>query len=319
VKKKYAAVFLLAALMVATTSWFLSMLLVPPSTVAMLSNHCGRRAAILVYLHADIPIYFFCAFLGGLLVRSRALSFAALVTVIDTVPRVLMVPELARQVLGFWSHQLLMFPSLMLGAWIAVRIVKAAHWPVPARLKLAMPVCVLLPFLCWGATSVVKRPVPSGDILEFRLAHYYPIDGWEQRTIDNRSVWIKPIADITSKSIQSAEYLGLEPPVSPEEIAMLQRRTPGAVVDTTRSPIVAIRFTPEGRQLFKELTGAHVNEHCAVLSEGRLLAVLRIRNRITDGRAVISGRFKESEAERLVGRLNTRGANKSVDHISGSR
>lgn len=69
-------------------------------------------------------------------------------------------------------------------------------------------------------------------------------------------------------------------------------------------PIVSVRFSEEGGQLFEEITTEHVGEFLAIFLDGEVVSVPRINEPIAGGSAVISGNFTATEARDLVQNLN---------------
>jgi protein-export membrane protein SecD len=69
-------------------------------------------------------------------------------------------------------------------------------------------------------------------------------------------------------------------------------------------PIVGLTFNSEGRDLFAKVTKEHKGEVLAIFLDGVVISSPVIRDEITDGKAVISGRFSADEAKSLVRDLN---------------
>jgi protein-export membrane protein SecD len=69
-------------------------------------------------------------------------------------------------------------------------------------------------------------------------------------------------------------------------------------------PVVAIRFTPEGGELFTSITGANVGEQLAIFLDGQMISAPRINEAITGGTAIISGGFNPEEARELAQNLS---------------
>ena len=69
-------------------------------------------------------------------------------------------------------------------------------------------------------------------------------------------------------------------------------------------PIVSIRFTDEGGELFEEITRANVGEQLAIFLDGELVSSPRINEAIMGGQAIISGGFTPDEARALAENLN---------------
>lgn len=69
-------------------------------------------------------------------------------------------------------------------------------------------------------------------------------------------------------------------------------------------PIVSIRFTPEGGQLFAQITRDNVGKQLGIFLDGELLSAPNINEAITGGTAIISGGFNPDEAKALAQNLN---------------
>lgn len=72
----------------------------------------------------------------------------------------------------------------------------------------------------------------------------------------------------------------------------------------SNEPLVSVRFTPEGKELFADITRNHVNEQLGIFLDGELLSAPVINEPITGGTAVISGGFTPEEARSLAQNLN---------------
>ena len=69
--------------------------------------------------------------------------------------------------------------------------------------------------------------------------------------------------------------------------------------------IVNIKFTAGGSKKFAEITGDHISERLAIISDGILISTPTIQEAITGGECIISGGFQEfSEVEALAEKLN---------------
>ena len=73
----------------------------------------------------------------------------------------------------------------------------------------------------------------------------------------------------------------------------------------TNEPEVLLTFTPEGRDLFAEITKANVGKVVAIYLDGSPISTPVVNEAILDGNAQISGDFNIEEARALVGRLNS--------------
>ncbi|MFH1427540.1 MAG: protein translocase subunit SecD, partial [Patescibacteria group bacterium] len=70
------------------------------------------------------------------------------------------------------------------------------------------------------------------------------------------------------------------------------------------SPEVALEFDSEGNKMFEEITGRNVGEQVAIFLDEFPISAPVVNEKITGGRAVISGNFNIVEAKLLAQRLN---------------
>lgn len=73
---------------------------------------------------------------------------------------------------------------------------------------------------------------------------------------------------------------------------------------TTYVPAVSLRLNAEGAALFEELTGANIGKTIAIYLDGAPISAPVVQEKISGGRAQISGNFTEVEAREFAGRLN---------------
>jgi protein-export membrane protein SecD len=73
---------------------------------------------------------------------------------------------------------------------------------------------------------------------------------------------------------------------------------------STYEPEVQLQFNPEGTKLFGEITKRNVGKRVAIFLDGTPISTPTVDEPITDGKAIISGRFTPEEAKILVQRLN---------------
>lgn len=71
-------------------------------------------------------------------------------------------------------------------------------------------------------------------------------------------------------------------------------------LDTWNQPYVAIAFNARGGNIFANLTGENVNKRMAIVLDGKVYSAPVIQERITGGRASITGRFTKEEARDLA-------------------
>ncbi|OIO08751.1 protein-export membrane protein SecD [Candidatus Falkowbacteria bacterium CG1_02_37_44] len=70
------------------------------------------------------------------------------------------------------------------------------------------------------------------------------------------------------------------------------------------SPEVSLEFDDEGAKMFADITGRNINKPVAIYLDGYAISVPTVNEKITGGKAVISGRFNIQEAKLLSQRLN---------------
>jgi len=73
---------------------------------------------------------------------------------------------------------------------------------------------------------------------------------------------------------------------------------------TTYEPSVSIQFNEEGSKIFEELTEKNLEKPIAVYIDGILISAPVVREKISGGKAQISGRFTAEEARELARNLN---------------
>lgn len=71
------------------------------------------------------------------------------------------------------------------------------------------------------------------------------------------------------------------------------------------APEISLEFNAEGAELFAEITARNVGSPVAIFLDGSIESMPRVNEKITDGKAVISGTFTFEEAKTLVTRLNS--------------
>ncbi len=84
--------------------------------------------------------------------------------------------------------------------------------------------------------------------------------------------------------------------------ATLQFSTGGGQVAGT--PTVRVDFNADGKKLFGDITSANVGHFLGIFLDGKLISAPVIRDKITDGTAIISGSFTAEAAKEMVRNLN---------------
>ncbi len=71
------------------------------------------------------------------------------------------------------------------------------------------------------------------------------------------------------------------------------------------SPEVSLEFNADGSKLFEDITGRNIGKPVAIFLDGYIISAPTVNDKITGGKAVISGHFSVDEAKLLVTRLNS--------------
>ncbi|HDH31248.1 MAG TPA: protein translocase subunit SecD [Candidatus Wolfebacteria bacterium] len=125
------------------------------------------------------------------------------------------------------------------------------------------------------------KEIGSTPLLDFREVIYTQI---EEKTNDN-----------TKESIQFI-------PTN-----LTGRYMEGAQLDfnqTTGAAQINIQFNSEGAKIFEELTEKNVGQPLAIFLDNQLIEMPMVREKITGGRAQITGKFTIDEAKKMVERFN---------------
>jgi SecD/SecF fusion protein len=72
------------------------------------------------------------------------------------------------------------------------------------------------------------------------------------------------------------------------------------MVSSPYGPQIEIVFTKAGTEAFARATEQNLMKPIAILVEGKLISAPIVREKITAGRAVITGKFTEQEAKRIA-------------------
>lgn len=92
-----------------------------------------------------------------------------------------------------------------------------------------------------------------------------------------------------------------------QQTALTGRYISSAKLDfnsTTGAPQISLVFNDEGAKIFETLTEQHVGKPLAIFLDGQLIEEPIVQEKISGGRAQITGRFTVKEAKQLVERFN---------------
>ncbi|MDO8470555.1 MAG: protein translocase subunit SecD, partial [bacterium] len=74
--------------------------------------------------------------------------------------------------------------------------------------------------------------------------------------------------------------------------------------NVSNKPMITLEFTPEGAQIFKDLTAANIGKPIAMYLDYQLLQAPVVQDVISDGKAQITGTFTIEEAKKIAGELS---------------
>jgi len=115
---------------------------------------------------------------------------------------------------------------------------------------------------------------------EARLASHEKVEGWQSVPgpgPEKAPVWISPEVALTNRDVSRA-YAGIH----------------------ESKPCVKVKLTEDGALKFARLTKSHVGEFLAVILDGRVTAVPKIKEKITGGEVMILGNFTEKETRSIA-------------------
>ena len=102
-----------------------------------------------------------------------------------------------------------------------------------------------------------------------------------------------PTKDASSSDAVTTEY---------ESTQLTGRYLKSAQVefDQNNQPIVGITFNDEGKKLFADMTSANIGKTIAIFLDGHPISTPVVQTAITDGKAIITGRFTPVQARSLA-------------------
>lgn len=116
--------------------------------------------------------------------------------------------------------------------------------------------------------------------------------------------------EITAKNNETLKTTGtvevqLEDPFQPTALTGKYLKKAELSFDqTTYQPLVSIQFDDEGSKIFEELTARNIGKPLAIYIDGIPISTPTVQEKISQGKAQISGRFTLEEAKTLARNLN---------------
>jgi len=165
---------------------------------------------------------------------------------------------------------------------------------------------VELPGVTDVSTAVAE--IGSTPTLEFKL-YDAELDAQLQATRESLDSLATTSASTTDVEIDG-ELAVVEPPFT--DTGLTGRYLESAALEfaggtggqLSNEPLVSVRFTAEGGDLFEEITRTNVGNQLGIFLDGELLSAPNINEAIPGGTAVISGGFTPDEARALAQNLN---------------
>ncbi|HNV97386.1 MAG TPA: protein translocase subunit SecD [bacterium] len=144
----------------------------------------------------------------------------------------------------------------------------------------------------------LKNNQTYNQIVESQFGYHIIKKIEERGTGDNREVKSQHILFLK----QGAESQGSW---NNTQLSGKQLKTSSVTFDqTTGQAEVSLEFDNDGAQLFSDITERNVGKQVAIFLDGEIITAPRVNEKITQGKAVISGNFTLAEAKQLSQRLN---------------
>ncbi len=131
------------------------------------------------------------------------------------------------------------------------------------------------------------------EITEYNVSHIFIPTVSERDIIGDQLDW--KLTELTGKNLERAR-ISFNP--------------------NDNSPEVSLEFDSEGADLFANITERNVNKPVGIFLDGEVISAPNVNEKITGGRAVISGKFNINEAKLLVQRLNAGALPVPIDIIN---
>jgi protein-export membrane protein SecD len=137
------------------------------------------------------------------------------------------------------------------------------------------------------------KEIGSTPFLEFREVE-------EQKSQENTSVSTTSFSFSTSSAGEKPSFQFKETPLNGKYVLGAQI----VLNSITKEPEINIQFNQEGARIFEELTAKNVGKPLAIFLDGELIEMPIVQEKISGGRAQITGKFTLEEARKFVERFN---------------
>ncbi|MDP3052608.1 MAG: protein translocase subunit SecD [bacterium] len=125
----------------------------------------------------------------------------------------------------------------------------------------------------------------------------------ETPLLDFREVEIQPVA---ATATSTGQFAGEDSNYKFIPTTLTGRYVKSAQVnfDNLGKPVVDITFTDEGAKIFEDLTGRNIGKPLAIFLDNQPIEMPTVKEKISGGKAQISGNFTPDSARKLVERFN---------------
>src|SRR5512135_2355933 len=152
----------------------------------------------------------------------------------------------------------------------------------------------LLEFKLLDETTQLSPPlpesIPAGDA-DSLLAQY------KDKVPAGDEILFERVVDRSTGAVSKRPYLVKKETMMTGDVLREARM---GLDPRTQEPEVNFELDPAGARLFDAITAANVGKRFAIILDGNVYSAPVIRERISGGKGVISGRFSESEAKDLA-------------------
>lgn len=110
---------------------------------------------------------------------------------------------------------------------------------------------------------------------------------------------------LSEQKTENKDYLFTDPYFKPTNLSGKYIESAKVVFNqNTYQPEVSIQFDGEGAKIFEELTSRNISKQIGIYLDGLAISAPVVREAISGGSAVISGKFTTAESKKLAERLN---------------
>ena len=121
-----------------------------------------------------------------------------------------------------------------------------------------------------------------------------------QLVLDEPGDDAETVTNLTGGNISETLYVQKAPLLDYNSIASAVVRTN----EVTGSAEIEVEFSDQGREQFAKVTKENINKRLAIVLGGQVYSAPVIRSEIAGGKAQITGKFSQEEAEELAARIN---------------